>query len=588
MGGKAGRLQLLEWVRILCDNPPNAERGLAGGSGPRGPTRHGPGPTLRRPAHGRHGRRPQPALRPARPAERPDRPGPARRRLPGLDPRQGPAAGRAPGRPRATSTPISGPRSRRWSAQHLKKHGGDAEKSLAAIPAGRSTRESLAAARRPRGRAPPSPTSARARPERRHDADPDRTATYAVGTATADGQRFRVLRPHARGGLGAVFVALDAELNREVALKQILDHHADDPTSRQRFLLEAEITGGLEHPGSCRSTAWAPTATAGRTTPCGSSAATASRRRSSAFHADATLKTDPGRRSLELRKLLRRFVDVCNAIEYAHTPGRAAPRHQAGQRDRRQARRDAGRRLGPGQADGPGRAGGRRRRADARCPSSASGSAETLPGSALGTPAYMSPEQAAGDLDRARPAARRLQPGRDALLPADRQGRRSRATSARCSARCSGASSRRRAGRPGDRPGAGGGLPQGDGARPEDRYASRRALADDVERWMADEPVSACREPWRRGWPAGSAGTKGPGLRRRRGPGDHDRGARRRRGGHHPREEGHRRGEEERRIRARGRNGHLTARRTRSTAHSTRWPTRNSTAFRGWKGCARS
>ena len=44
-------------------------------------------------------------------------------------------------------------------------------------------------------------------------------------------------------------MALDAELNREVALKQILDRHADDPTSRARFLLEAEITGGLEHPG---------------------------------------------------------------------------------------------------------------------------------------------------------------------------------------------------------------------------------------------------------------------------------------------------------------------------------------------------
>ena len=71
----------------------------------------------------------------------------------------------------------------------------------------------------------------------------------SVGTATSDGQRFRVLRPHAQGGLGAVFVALDGELNREVALKQILDHHADDPVSRTRFLIEAEITGGLEHPG---------------------------------------------------------------------------------------------------------------------------------------------------------------------------------------------------------------------------------------------------------------------------------------------------------------------------------------------------
>jgi serine/threonine protein kinase len=49
--------------------------------------------------------------------------------------------------------------------------------------------------------------------------------------------------------LGAGFVALDGELNSEVVLKQIFDHHADDQVSRTRFLLEAEITGGLKHPG---------------------------------------------------------------------------------------------------------------------------------------------------------------------------------------------------------------------------------------------------------------------------------------------------------------------------------------------------
>src|SRR4029077_15318599 len=78
---------------------------------------------------------------------------------------------------------------------------------------------------------------------------PDRPATLPVGPPTSDGQRFRILRPHAGGGLGAVFVALDSELNREAALKQILDRHADDPDSRARFLLEAEVTGRLEHPG---------------------------------------------------------------------------------------------------------------------------------------------------------------------------------------------------------------------------------------------------------------------------------------------------------------------------------------------------
>src|SRR6202041_1659792 len=39
------------------------------------------------------------------------------------------------------------------------------------------------------------------------------------------------------------------------------------------------------------------------------------------FHTDETLKADPGARSLAFRKLLRRFTDVCNAIEYAHSRG---------------------------------------------------------------------------------------------------------------------------------------------------------------------------------------------------------------------------------------------------------------------------
>src|SRR5262249_37878482 len=153
------------------------------------------------------------------------------------------------------------------------------------------------------------------------DGQPDRPCPYQVGTATSAGQRFRVLRPHARGGLGEVFVALDAELNREVALKQILDRHADNPGSRQRFLVEAQITGALEHPGIV------PVYSLGayedgrpyyamRLIKGGSLKEAIDR-----FHAAGASRTDPSRRSLELRKLLRRFHDVCDAIDYAHSRG---------------------------------------------------------------------------------------------------------------------------------------------------------------------------------------------------------------------------------------------------------------------------
>lgn len=61
--------------------------------------------------------------------------------------------------------------------------------------------------------------------------------------------RYRAKRLHAPGGLGEVFYANDDELNREVALKRLRPSIAWSREARRRFLLEAEITGRLEHPG---------------------------------------------------------------------------------------------------------------------------------------------------------------------------------------------------------------------------------------------------------------------------------------------------------------------------------------------------
>jgi serine/threonine-protein kinase len=378
--------------------------------------------------------------------------------------------------------------------EHIKQHDNSSQKSLAAVTLASSVRERLQPIADGELHASLAATSAATQ-----DASPAATRIQSfAGAATSEGQRFRVLRPHARGGLGEVFVARDEELHREVALKQIQERHAARQESRARFLLEAEVTGRLEHPGIVPVYGLGQYAD-GRPFYAmrfikGESLEDAITR----FHGAGRLERDPGGRSLEFRKLLAQFVDVCNAITYAHSRGVL-------HRDLKPANVM----LGPygetlvvdwGVAKIMARADGRGGSEETTLlPEALSGSAATVAGSLIGTPQFMSPEQAAGRIESLGPTADvyslgatlyKLLTGKppfegaDAISVLDRAQRGDFRSPRQANPAVDRALERV--------------CLKAMALQPEDRYPTPQALANDIDHWLADEPVSAWREPWSR------------------------------------------------------------------------------------------
>jgi hypothetical protein len=69
----------------------------------------------------------------------------------------------------------------------------------------------------------------------------------ALATGTRIGP-YEVTSPLGEGGMGVVVRARDVKLQRDVALKLLPDHFADDADRLSRFLREAQILASLNHP----------------------------------------------------------------------------------------------------------------------------------------------------------------------------------------------------------------------------------------------------------------------------------------------------------------------------------------------------
>jgi serine/threonine protein kinase len=93
------------------------------------------------------------------------------------------------------------------------------------------------------------PDARRALASAAHAVVSDRESALRTFLEHALGHQYDILRPLGRGGMGAVYLARERALERVVAIKVLSPDLAAAPESRERFRREARIAAQLSHPG---------------------------------------------------------------------------------------------------------------------------------------------------------------------------------------------------------------------------------------------------------------------------------------------------------------------------------------------------
>ena len=302
--------------------------------------------------------------------------------------------------------------------------------------------------------------------------------------------RYAVSNLHASGGVGEIWLATDRTIGRDVAFKTLRESSGDYPDTIARFLTEARVTGQLEHPGI------APVYDVGmkQGKPFYTMRFVGGRTMAEAATEFARHCTEGCENPMDLRALVNAVIGVANAIAYAHSRG-VIHRDLKGKNI---VLGDFGevidldwwlaRVLDMPEPDRSG---------DATMPiSSGDSTAETEDGRVVGTPSFMAPEQARGARDLMNEQTDVY--GLGAVLYQCLTGEApfGSGDSLEILRRASDESPPAARSHWPDVPRALEAICNKAMAREQvDRYASAGEFAQDLQRWLADEPVTAYPEP---------------------------------------------------------------------------------------------